>query len=498
MSLIRGDQPNYGTYSDNDSDSFQSTLSDDVPNRKEELKSLLKASVPLSFTFFFEYLLAVNSLFILGHLGSEQLAAAALAIMTFDITGMAVYEGMSTCLDTFCSQAYGAKKYYKVGLYFQRGTLMIMTLSVPILITWWFSKSLLSFIIPEAQLLDSTQLYLRILCLGSPALILFETAKRFLQSQKIFHAATYILMVALPVNVALNYFLINRYGFVGAPVAIVITYWIMACLVVLYIIFIDGNKCWGGFSKRALKRWRPMFALALPGLIMIEAEYLSFEILTIASSYFGTNSLAAQSIISNIGSLLYQVPFAVSSVISTRLAIYIGGGFKKSSKALVQLSFLISALLALLDFSVVFAFRYELTELFTSDPAITEIAVRAMPILAINQFGDTFNIIAASILRSQGRQAIGSYLNMISYCVIAMPLSFYLAFKQQLEINGLWIGLGIGIIVLGISESYCVLNSNWREILKDASTRDEDEYEYVIDDTSTDVSSMISSFSQEY
>ena len=40
-----------------------------------------------------------------------------------------------------------------------------------------------------------------------------------------------------------------------------------------------------------------MVRLALPGLVMIEAEVLAFEILTLAASYFGTTHLAAQSVL---------------------------------------------------------------------------------------------------------------------------------------------------------------------------------------------------------
>jgi len=44
----------------------------------------------------------------------------------------------------------------------------------------------------------------------------------------------------------------------------------------------------------ALHNWLPMIRLALPGLLMVEAECLAFEILTLAASYFGTSHLAAQ------------------------------------------------------------------------------------------------------------------------------------------------------------------------------------------------------------
>lgn len=460
---------------------------------KDEVLNIARSALPLSITFFFEYLLAVNSLFLIGHLGSKELGSASLAVVTFNITGMAVFEGMATSLDTFCSQAFGARKYYKVGLYFQRCSVMIFTLSIPILMIWWWSKPILSYVVKEEELLDLTQTYLRILCFGAPGLIAFETGKRFLQAQRIFHASTYVLFICLPLNIVMNYFFIKLWGFIGAPIAIVVTYWLMAILLLGYVVFVDGQQCWNGLSKRALRHWKPMLKLALPGLVMIESEYLSFEILTIMASYFGTDSLAAQSIISNIGSLWYQFPFAIGCAISTRVAIYVGSGSQRSSRVSVRIAFAVAAFTSLFSFLLLIFFKRPLTLMFTSDPHVVELSVKSMPILAINQLGDTFNIISAGILRSQGRQTIGSYLNVFAYYVVALPVSYLLAFHYKFEITGLWLGLTVGVTILGISETICVIKSNWNQIIKEALERNEEEYEVIIDDDST-VSSFVTSY----
>nr|QFR37242.1 MATE transporter [Cyberlindnera americana] len=466
---------------------------------QSELKAILKSSIPLSLTFFFEYLLAVNSLFLIGHLGANELASASLAVMTFNVTGMAVFEGMSSCLDTFCSQAYGAGKLSKVGLYFQRCTAMILCVSLPIFALWWESRFFMQFIIPETHLLVMTQQYLRILVFGAPGLILFETGKRFLQAQKIFHASTYVLFICLPLNLILNYSLINSIGFIGAPIAISLTYWVMAILLLLYVVFIDGKQCWNGLSiSRAFKHWRPMLGLALPGLVMIESEYLSFEILTVFAAYFGTESLAAQSIISNIGSLTYQLPFAVGCAISTRIAIYIGSGSIHSSKVAVKISFLVAAIVGTFTCLTIIIFRHPMALLFSSDEEVLSLAIKSFPILAVNQLADTFNIISAGVLRSQGRQKIGSYFNLASYYIVALPLSYFLAFNCGFEIAGLWMGLGAGISILAISETVLLLKSNWPSIMREAREREEEPEEVVIDYESSISSTRSSLYEEEF
>lgn len=75
-----------------------------------------------------------------------------------------------------------------------------------------------------------------------------------------------------------------------------------------------------------------MIQLALPGLLMVEAEFLAFEILTLASSYFSTSHLAAQSILSTITALTFQIPFPISIAASTRVANLIGASLADAAK----------------------------------------------------------------------------------------------------------------------------------------------------------------------
>lgn len=75
-----------------------------------------------------------------------------------------------------------------------------------------------------------------------------------------------------------------------------------------------------------------MIKLALPGLVMVEAEYLAFEILTLAASYLSTTHLAAQSILSTLTALTFQIPFSISIASSTRVANLIGATLSESAK----------------------------------------------------------------------------------------------------------------------------------------------------------------------
>lgn len=65
---------------------------------------------------------------------------------------------------------------------------------------------------------------------------------------------------------------------------------------------------------------------------MVLAEYLAFEVLILASTYISTTHLAAQSILSTVSSLTFQIPFSVSIAGSTRVANLIGATLSDAAK----------------------------------------------------------------------------------------------------------------------------------------------------------------------
>lgn len=444
---------------------------------KSELRFVLRSSGPLVITFFLQYLLSVTTIFSAGKLGLRELAAASLAVCTFNITGLAVYQGMATSLDSFCSQAYGSGKLHNVGLYFQRCSMMMMALTLfPLVFIWWYSGTLLQYLVPDPELAHLTQTYLRINAIGAPGLILFETSKRFLQAQHCFNAGTWVLLIATPLNFVLNWILVWHptygLGFSGAPLAVSIIYWFISFMMLAYVLFVDGKKCWGGLQLyKACKNWSPMLKLALPGVIMVEAEYLAFEVLTIFAASFGTNALAAQSIASNAGSLAFQLPFAVAVAISTRIGHFVGMKHIYAAKLVTRITVVLSAYIAAINFSLVFFGRHILGKLFTSSQDVLKISDKILILVAINQIADSFNVLGAGILRGQGRQSIGSILNMISYYVIALPIGYGLAFKLEYGLFGLWTGLILGVLFLAITEFICMCRSDWPRILEESYGR---------------------------
>lgn len=437
----------------------------------QELKLVICSSGILSISFFLQYFISVMAIYSAGRLGPSQLAAVQLAVSTFNVTGNAIYQGVATSLDAFCSRAYGQKKYHDVGNYFQKCACLMLCLTVPLACVWLNSGFLLSKIISDTELVYRCQSYLRIITFGAPGLLLFEAGKRFLLCQRIVNSITYILSFVVVVNLIGNYFLVwnpkTSIGFLGIPIVVVILYWSLPVFTLLYVIFKDGKQCWGGFSlKICFSNWFPLMKLAIPGIIMVEAEYLAFQALNFFAASFGTTALAAQSICSTMGSLIFQVNFSVSVLISTRIGHFIGSRDFRGADILIRIALILASVIGCSSFFFIIIGRHILAGFFTQDKKLLEKASKLLIYLAFNQFADSFNVICGGILRGQGRQNIGSIINLVCYYLIALPIGYWFAFHQNMKVFGLWYGLVLGVFVLSVLQVFHILRSDWNLIAK--------------------------------
>ncbi|EPE06131.1 mate efflux family protein [Ophiostoma piceae UAMH 11346] len=440
---------------------------------QRELKTIATYSRSLIITFLLQYSINITGIFAVGHIGTAELGAVSLATMTASITFYAPCQGLATCLDTLCSQAYGSGHRTLVGLQLQRMCCFLLLLSIPLAGIWVFSEQILSGLVPERETAALAGLYLRILVFSMPASAVFECSKRYMQAQGLFTANTYVLLIAAPFNVFLNWLLVWKMelGFIGAPISAVITQWLMPSLLFLYVYFIDGSECWGGFSPRIFSNWGPMVKLALPGMIMIEAEFFAFEILTLAAGRFGTSELAAQSILVTMTSTTYQIPFPMSIAASTRVANLIGAKLPEAAKICAKVATYMGISIGVFNFFLVYAFRYQIPVLFTDDAEVIELVAQVIPICAFLQVFDGSSAVASALLRGVGRQEIGSYANLAAYYVVALPISFSTAFGLDWRLPGLWFGVTIGLFLVTVAEFTYLYGYNWNRAVAEAEER---------------------------
>ena len=447
---------------------------------QREAKVLAGYSLPLMVTFLLQYSLTVASIFTVGHIGTAELGAVSLASMTANITGYAIYQGLATSLDTLCAQAYGSGRKKLVGLQLQRMVWFLWLLTIPIGIVWLLADRILDAIVPEHEIAELAGLYLKIVLIGAPGYAAFESGKRFVQAQGLFSASLYVLLFCAPFNVFLNWLFVWHLGmgFKGAPLAVAITDNLLPLGLFIYVRFFSksGMSCWNGFTKKAFSNWSPMIKLALPGVVMVEAEMIAFEVLTFGASLFGTTALAAQSVLVTLTSITYQIPFPLSIAGSTRVANLIGATLSDAARISTRVTFAAAVVIGIMNVTFLSALKDYIPHLFTSDPEVLRITADILPLCAAFQLFDALAANCNGILRGLGRQEFGGYVQLFCYYVIAMPISFGTAFGLGWGLWGLWTGVAIALgIVAAIEFIYLYGFLDWERSVQEARLRNDAE-----------------------
>ncbi|XBW35557.1 hypothetical protein QEN19_001132 [Hanseniaspora menglaensis] len=439
----------------------------------KEIRQTLKYSSPLVMTFLLEQVFNIVSSLTVGHLGSKHLSAVAICNITINII-LAFFEAICTSyLDVLMPQAYGSGNYAAVGLHLQRSLMFSLFFYIIILCAVLYNvDAIIKFIVPadEYELVGLASSFMKVLIWGTPGFILFENLKRYLQAMGKYEIGLYVLIICFPINILLSYLLVWNetvgIGFLGAAVAIVINFYLMFALILLYIYLYSERRCWNGFTKKAFKNWWDLFKLVLPGIVMLEAEDLSYELLTLIASYLGSDYLAAQSSISIITILFFNISFGVSVVVCNRLSNYIGVKNIHNAAVCVKSSYLIGIGLGFFVFFSLTVFRYPIAKMFTKDEKVISIIVEALPVVGFIEIFDSLNCILNACLRASARQFVGSVINLSFYYLLGIPLALFLSKYMEYNVTGLWLGIGSGMFMICLTTTLYALFPDWEKVLE--------------------------------
>ncbi|EPX73860.1 MatE family transporter [Schizosaccharomyces octosporus yFS286] len=442
---------------------------------KHEFAELLRLGIPTVFAYLFQSSEQFSTVFSLGHLGKEYLAASSLSTMTAAITAFSMFQGIISSLDTLATQAFGANKPYNVSVYFQRCCFILLLLHIPISIIWLNLESILVFLRQDPVVAHLCGRYMKVFIFAAPGYASFEVMKRYLQAQGIFKPITCVLCFAAPLNMLLNYLLVWHpkigFGFLGAPTAVAITFWVQSISLMTYARFSSSVIPWTNFSKRALQNFKPMLTLSFHGMLMIVTEWAAYEMTSLGAGYLGTASLASQSVLLTTTSLAFQIPFAFAVASSTRVGHLVGSGRPNLARICSRVATCLAIIVSVTDGLFLFSFRNHWGHYFTSDKEVLGLVQQVFPILCLFIVFDSLNAVGGGLLRGIGKQSIGGVISVACNYCIALPAALVFVNVFHLGLKGIWMGM-IVAVTTGITCQYTVLaHISWHKVLQEALQR---------------------------
>ncbi len=145
---------------------------------------LAKMAWPVSLGYEMQLSLGMSSIFSLGHVGTKELAAIALANMLCNVSGYSVGIGVASALDTLGSQSYtGSPDPHAIGKHTQRAIVIMAALTLPISVLWAYSENFLLLAGQDPEIAKLSSVFALYMVPGLFPYLVNECLKRFLQCQ---------------------------------------------------------------------------------------------------------------------------------------------------------------------------------------------------------------------------------------------------------------------------------------------------------------------------
>ncbi|KAL1404977.1 ethionine resistance protein [Vanrija albida] len=443
-----------------------------------ELKVLVRNSIPLTMGLMLENALNTINVLIVGRLGPGELAVVGNSSLLILVTGFPLPLAMAAAFTTLSAPLYTQVDHrYVIGQVLQRTILLSVVLSFLIALLWWNVGPILLALKQPEELVHGMKIYMRYASLLLPALGLFENMKSFLQVQGIMAAPPLVLLAILPFHTLFAIYLVHYtdFGAAGAALATAATMWTAGLGLVLYVSRTRAKECWDGWTRKAWEDWGSILWIAVPGALMFGSELWAFEIIALLAGRLGAHAVAAQAIISTLDNIVAMVPYAISIGIANRVGNLLGFGARaiKRAKMTVRAGFFLEILVSGTCGALVLIYRHQLPYIFTDDKAVADVAAAAAVFVASYQVFDGLQNVGAACLRAFGRQNVGSIIHFVGYYLVGLPLGAWLGLgSPHWGLSGLWAGAAIALGCTAASELLFAATIKWEDEVERVQQRE--------------------------
>src|SRR5687768_40609 len=437
------------------------------PSIRREFFPMLRIAIPVVMAELGWMAMGVVDTIMVGPLGPEAIGAAGVGNsmhIAFAIFGMGVLLG----LDTLVSQAFGARDIRQCHRLFFDGLSVAALLTLPILALLalvWFAIPSFGFHPAVEPLLES---YFGIVILSTPFLLAYATCRRYLQGMHAVTPIMFALVTANVINAAANWTLIYGHlgfpalGVAGAAWATLISRIYMLAVLLIAVWLVDKKRTreagaddhqeslWRVDWRFDTTRLRRLLALGLPAASQYTAEVGVFALATALSGMLDPISSASHQIALNMAGVAFMIPLGMGSAGAVRVGHAVGAGDRPRASAagwtaiILGTGFMVASGLAFV------LMPEDLIRLFSDDPNVLRVGTSLLLLAAVFQLFDGIQGVITGTLRGLGDTRTPMVVNLLAHWFVGLPISYTLCFIIGWGVYGLWVGLSLGLIIVGV------------------------------------------------
>jgi multidrug resistance protein, MATE family len=430
------------------------------PIFRRELPPTLHLALPLILAEIGWMSMVIVDTMMVGRLPYSAEAIGAVSISSSLFIVFAFFgEGLLIGLDTLVSQAFGAGRREDCHRSLINGIYLSFALAPFLAIPIWILPNYFERFGVTHPVAVLAAPYMRTLSAGLVPLLLYFAVRRTLQGMNMVRPIAFALVTANLVNLAGNYVMIygklgfHAYGVTGSGIATAISRTYLTTVLVVYLLWYDAKHKTELLKTPVhpdLNRIKQLVSLGFPAAIQLTAEVSIFALVASLIARLGAIAQAGHQIALNTVAFTYMVPLGLSSAAAVRVGQALGRRSPMDAKNAGNTAIFLGASFMSLMSVALLVFPKYIARIYTGDATVIHAAVRLLAVGAAFQLFDGIQTVCTGALRGTGDTRTPMACHFSAYWCIGLPLGAWLCFKRHWGALGLWVGLSLSLILIGI------------------------------------------------
>lgn len=423
------------------------------PSRLIELGQLARLAAPLIVNNLALAGMGFADTVMAGRLGARDLAAVAVGNSIWMVT-LLMAMGVLMALSPMTAHAWGGRRPREVGAHWRQAVWLALLLAASVLVIVRMAGAQLERIGIDPLIVPVTLDYLYMIAWGAPAVCLYLSLRFVSEGIGRTWPIMVVALVALATNVFGNW--VFMFGNLGAPAmgakGCALSTALTMGIMLLMMLFITARhrhfRLYRLFDRLDLPQPRALLAmlgLGVPISAAVVAEAGLFSVTALMMGTLGASVVAGHQVAMNYATTMFMVPLALSSATTIRVGQALGS--RRTAQARFRATTGIAACTAFMALSaiIMLVFREYVVRLYTTDPAVSQVAISLLLMAALFQVADGLQVGAAGALRGYRDTRVPMALCLVAYWLVGFPLAWWLGLRLALGAQFVWIGVLAGL-----------------------------------------------------
>jgi putative MATE family efflux protein len=434
-------------------------------------RALVTLAVPIILGNVLQTGYQLTDAFWVGRLGAAAVAAVSVSFpVTFLV--IALGSGLAMAGATLSAQYMGAGRQDMVD-HVAAQTMVMVAISSVILgaIGYAISPGLLNLLGVAPDVRDGALGFMRVSFVGIIFVFIYAMFQALMRGVGQTRVPLIIVLGTVILNFALDPLLIFGWGpipalgVMGAALATLVTQALAAAIGI--VIFLRGRHGirlrWAALvpDPPYLKR---AFFLGLPGSVELSTRGLGLMVMSFLVASFGTLTIAAYGVGSNVLQVVTIPAMGLSMAVSTLVGQNIGAGNPDRASQIAVRGTVIGLLVLTAIGVITYFFAEHIVAFFIpEDPAVIAEGAAFLRIMCLAWGGIGVQLSIVSAFRASGNMLIAMVIALVSQWMIQFPLAYVLSKHTTLAAQGLWWSFPVTNIAVAIIAILWFARGSWKK-----------------------------------